>query len=68
MFNLRNMSYIAVTVDFRCAKDRKIIASSRGLDSGILNRPEEKALLIKYTNDIWWLGKNNLDKLWRLRV
>jgi hypothetical protein len=54
------MSYIAVTVDFHCAKDRKITASSRGLDSGS-NRPEEKALL-KYTNNIWWLGKNNLDR------
>jgi hypothetical protein len=56
------MSYIAVTVDFHCAKDRKITASSRGLDSDISNRPEETALLIEYTNDIWWLGKNNPDR------
>jgi hypothetical protein len=55
------MSYIAVTVGFHCAKDRKITASSRGFDYGISNRPEEKALL-KYTNNIWWLGKNNMDR------
>jgi hypothetical protein len=67
MFSLKNMGYIAVTVGFHCAKDRKLTANSRGLDSGILNRLEEKALL-EYTNDIWWLGKNNLDRFGRLRV